>query len=168
MKRTELAVGMEVYYVENSWEWTEFREDVAVSRATVVDLEHYARTWNGRVSAGTGKHIHVQTPSGSDRYVTAVQLKGVYAEVAPGRLDAQKAIRERRDAAKAKKQERQQAVQAVTAEAAELGFITVTAAYKDRDAAWVELTAAELHALLSEVHEHRRQRSEGVNHGPVG
>lgn len=157
MKRTDLTAGMEVYYVENSWQWSALTEDVAECRATVVDLEHYiGDNWRGSAHRHpTGKHIHIKAGT-YDRYVTGAQLKGVYAEVAPKRAEMQRLKNERARAESTKRQEREEAVRAVAQEAKDLGFLTVGPAYRDRDAAFVELTAAELHAMLAEVRERRR------------
>lgn len=157
MERTKLAVGMKVYFVENGHAWERVWEDVEQAEATVVDLDRWEYPMYGGGGARTsmhGKLVHIKTPSG-DRYVTPARLRGRYEDVAPARLREKKAARARELSEEATRDKRRESIAAVVQEAKNAGLHTVQPAFRDRESAFIELTAAELHALLVEVREAR-------------
>ena len=158
MKRTDIAAGMEVYYVDHGYQWMEAIENIEESRATVIEIDHFSRTGFGRVvrdPRGTLVHIK-QLSDGYDLYVAPGRLRGEYEKIAKVRRELQGETKARQRSAHLQRAERERILLAVKKEAHALGFTSVSTGFRDRDAQFLELTAAELHALLTEAREYRR------------
>jgi len=153
VRRADLTVGMRVYYVDHAYEWKEGVERVDDCWAVVVDTDSWYRqkTTGCIVRGGVGSLVHIETAHGWDRYVTLAAIRGPYGDIAQARRRLQAEMATRKEAEGHRRRARREAGEAVISEARELGLTTVSFGFRDRDMQYMEMTTAELAALLAEV-----------------